>query len=218
MIQTLFSDPIYFVSSIIAIILAIAVHEFAHAYAPDHLGDPTPRLQGRITLNPIAHLDPIGIALIALFGFGWGKPVEFDPYNLQNPRKDSAIISFAGPLTNFVTAAIAAILLRFVIPADNFVISAISSLFLFPFISFSLLLGVFNLIPVHPLDGFKIVGGLLPEDRAREWYELERYGMIMLIIMILPLFGNRSMVDAIIRPILSFLYPFFLPQLGSGIM
>lgn len=216
MITTLFSDPLSFLFSMVAIILAITVHEFAHAYAADHLGDPTPSLQGRITLNPIKHLDPLGIALIALFGFGWGKPVEFDPYNLQNPRKDSAIIALAGPVTNFICAILASIILRLLLATGNIALLNISTLILLPFISFSLILGVFNLIPIHPLDGFKIVGGMLPEDKVDEWNDLQRYGPIMLILMILPIIGNQSMLNTILRPILSFLFPFFLPELSSA--
>lgn len=216
MISTLFENPIIFFVSLIAIVIAITVHEFAHAYAADYLGDPTPRLQGRVTLNPAKHIDPLGMLLIALFGFGWGRAVEFDPYNLQNPRKDTAIIAVAGPAINFITAVIASIILRIVLPIDNAMLANISMLFLYPFITFSLLLGVFNLIPIHPLDGFKIVAGLLPEHKMDEWLDLQRYGPILLILMILPLINNQSMMNTILRPILTFLYPFFLPELNSA--
>lgn len=218
MITTLFTDPLAFIAGMIAIVIAIGVHEFAHAYTADYLGDPTPRLQGRVTLNPVKHIDPLGILLIALFGFGWGKPVEFDPYNLQNPRKDSAIISIAGPISNFILATLASLLLRGMFAFDNELLISIGYFFLFPFISFNLVLGLFNLIPIHPLDGFKIVGGILPEAKAHEWYELQRYGIIFLILLIIPLTGNQSMLETILRPILSFLYPFFLPMPGAGVL
>ena len=95
MINLLYQNPIEFFFVAILLLVAISVHEFAHAFAADHLGDPTPRLAGRLTLNPLAHLDPIGTFLLFFAGFGWGKPVPFDPFNLRNPVKDAAIISFA---------------------------------------------------------------------------------------------------------------------------
>ncbi len=95
MLDTLFSNPLIFTGWLVSLVIAITVHEFAHAFAADRLGDPTPRLQGRLTLNPLSHLDPLGTILLILVRFGWGKPVQFDPYNLENPRRDSAIISFA---------------------------------------------------------------------------------------------------------------------------
>src|SRR4051812_27134518 len=104
MIGSLFTSPLSFFVAAIALLIAITVHEFSHALSADKLGDPTPRLQGRISLNPLVHLDPIGTLLILFVGFGWGKPVVFDPFNLKNPRKDAAIISLAGPASNFILA------------------------------------------------------------------------------------------------------------------
>src|SRR3990167_9499711 len=110
MISTLFSNPIFFISSLISIVIAISVHEFAHAKIADQLGDPTPGLQGRLTLNPKAHIDLYGMIFLLLIGFGWGKPVQFDPFNLKHPRRDAALISIAGPLSNFAIALIMSIL------------------------------------------------------------------------------------------------------------
>src|SRR3990167_4058068 len=98
---------------IIALLSAITIHEFSHAWVADRLGDPTPRLMGRVTLNPLAHLDPIGTIALLLIGFGWGKPVQFDPFNLENPRRDSALVSLAGPLSNITLASLLSIVLRF---------------------------------------------------------------------------------------------------------
>lgn len=210
MIDTLFDNPLLFLLSAISIVIAITVHEFAHAKAADHLGDPTPGLQGRLTLNPLAHLDVYGTLFLLMFGFGWGKPVQFDPFNLKNPRKDAAIISVAGPLTNFVMAIVSAIVLwlfRFLQLGD---IATIGSLFLTPFIIMNLILGIFNLIPIHPLDGFKIVGGVLNEKQAKEWYQLERYGIFFLLLLIFP-FPGGSMLHNILDPVLGFLYGVFLP-------
>lgn len=188
-----------FIFNILALILAIDIHEFSHAWAAEHLGDPTPRLQGRLTLNPLAHLDPIGTILLVLVHFGWGKPVQFDPYNLRNPRRDSAIISLAGPTSNILFAVLLSGLLR-VIPF----------VFIQQLIVFNVVLAVFNLVPIHPLDGFKIVEGILPEDKAHEWHELERYGMIFLIFLLFPIFGGTAPIQRIISPVIDFILKFLL--------
>src|SRR5687767_10671057 len=107
MLESLVASPLFFIAWVISLLLSISFHEAAHAYAADRLGDPTPRSQGRLTLNPLAHLDPLGTLMLLLFRFGWGRPVQFDPYNLKNPRQDAAIISLAGPATNLVLALFA---------------------------------------------------------------------------------------------------------------
>jgi len=211
-----FSNPLMFVFYILALFVAITIHEFSHALAADFLGDPTPRLQKRLTLNPKAHLDPFGLLFLLFFGFGWGKPVEFDPFNLKNPRRDAAIISFAGPFSNFILALTLSILLKLFIFFEIKLLYTIGSLFFTTMIYLNIVLGVFNLLPVHPLDGFKIVGGILPEKQAKEWYELERYGLIFLLMMFFPL-GKSSMIDLIIRPVVSFLTNLLLP-FSSGII
>lgn len=209
MITTLLSNPLLLVVYVVSLFLAIGLHEYAHAKAADQLGDPTPRLQGRLSLNPFVHIDLLGLAFLFFFGFGWGKPVGFDPYNLKNPRRDAAIISFAGPLSNILLAVIASILLR-VLDVVQPEISSIFFLFLSPFISLNILLALFNLIPIHPLDGFKIVGGLLPKERAQEWYGLQRYGIIFLLLLIFPI-GRASMAQTILQPVMSFILGILLP-------
>lgn len=200
---------ILFIATAVSLILAIGLHEFAHAFTADRFGDPTPRLQGRVTLNPIKHLDPLGTLMIVLVGFGWGKPVQFDPFNLQNPRKEAAIISIAGPLTNLGLALIASAIFYGAVAIG--VDSSILYIFLSIFIQLNIVLCFFNLIPVHPLDGFKIVGGILPEKQAYEWYGLERYGMIFLILLILPL-GNASMISTLLGPIVGFFMNLLIPS------
>jgi len=113
LIANYLSNPMSLLFVAAALLSAITVHEFAHAFMAERLGDPTPRLQGRLTLNPLAHLDPLGTLMLFIIGFGWGKPVQFDPYNLKNPRRDAALISFAGPLSNIILASILSIVLRF---------------------------------------------------------------------------------------------------------
>lgn len=210
MLSTLFSNPLIFVLSVISLLLAISIHEFSHAYVADILGDPTPRLQGRLKLNAFVHIDPTGILFLLFFGFGWGKPVEFDPYNLKNPRKDAALISIAGPTSNFILAILLSILLKLSIFLQLNILTIIGYYLFVPMIQLNLILGVFNLLPIHPLDGFKIVGGILPEEKAHEWYSLQKYGWIFLILLIVP-FGSSSMLDGLIRPIINFLSTLLIP-------
>ncbi len=196
--------------ALISIVIAITIHEFAHAKTADYLGDPTPGIQGRVNLDPRSHLDLYGLLFLLLFGFGWGKPVQFDPFNLKNPRRDAAIISIAGPTSNILLATICSILLRLFILIGNPLLTTISFIIFPPLIMLNLMLCVFNLLPVHPLDGFKIVGGVLSDDQAREWYKLERYGLIFLLMLIIP-FGGKTMLSTILGPVLNFLYALFIP-------
>lgn len=209
-ITNLFSNPLAFIIFAIMIVLTIGLHEFAHAKMADYLGDPTPKLQGRLTLNPIAHVDPFGLLLLFLVGFGWGKPVQFDPFNLKHPRQDAALISIAGPGTNFILAIVSSILMHIFLIVNVPILSTISDLLLIPFLTINILLGVFNLLPIAPLDGFKIVGGLLSENQAKEWYSLERYGMIFLLALLIP-FGNQSILQGFISPIIQFLTHILIP-------
>lgn len=218
MISYLFSSPIIFFAYVIAILVAITIHEFSHAWAADYLGDPTARLKGRISLNPLVHLDLFGTMFLLFFGFGWGKPVPFDPYNLKNPRKDAALISAAGPASNFILAILCSIAIRLLVFFNLSALFTIASFILIPLITLNILLGIFNLLPISPLDGFKIVGGMLSKEQAQSWYQLERFGMIFLLLLIFPI-GKSSMIDLIIRPTISFFINLLLPNsLGPGIV
>lgn len=220
MLSELFNNPLGFLFWLIALVVAITIHEFAHAYAADRLGDPTPRLQGRLTLNPLAHLDPIGTLMLLIARFGWGKPVQFDPFNLRHPRRDAAIISLAGPASNIALAVICSLILRILITYHLSLITFpfIDLLdylligFLRPLIIMNVVLAIFNLVPIHPLDGFKIVGGVLPREYARQWYELEPYGMIFLIFLIFPFFGGVSPISQLISPPINMLLKLLLPS------
>ena len=199
LITLLFSSPLSFVLISVGLLLAITIHEFAHAWVANKLGDPTAELMGRVTLNPLAHLDPVGTIALLLIGFGWGKPVPFDPFNLENPRKDSAMIALAGPVSNIILLIILTPIYR---------MTGLSVLE--PIMYINLVLALFNLIPVYPLDGFKIVGGLLPEDQSEEWQSLQRYGMYFLIFMILPIFNGASLVSYLLTPLLDNILGFLL--------
>src|SRR3989338_2379326 len=119
MINLLFQNPLSFIIFALLLLVVVSIHEFSHAYAADRLGDPTPKLSGRLTLNPLSHLDPLGTLLFLLVGFGWGKPVPFDPFNLRHPKKDAAIISFACPLSNLMMAVLASFILRLLFNSAN---------------------------------------------------------------------------------------------------
>lgn len=203
-----------FIAIIPALLVAITVHEFAHAAMADRLGDPTPRLMGRLTLNPLAHLDPIGTLMLFIFRFGWGKPVPIDIFNLRSPRRDSALISLAGPASNLILAILLSLLLRLF--SINNQQLAISNLFFSPLIFLNVALAVFNLLPIHPLDGFKIVLGFLPPEQADQWEELRSFGPLILFLLIFPLFG-QSLISTILGPIINFLLQILIPYGYTGI-
>lgn len=196
--------------SFIALILAITIHEFAHALTADRLGDPTPRSNGRLTLNPKSHIDPIGTILLPLLGalsglpvIGWAKPVPIDPYNLSNPKRDELIISLAGPASNLLIAITFAILSQF-LPINSFLVYMI--------IVINVSLAIFNLLPIPPLDGSKILLNLLPEKQSYEWQEaLEKYGYILLLALIFLPMGNGSLLNTILSPIVRNILSFLLP-------
>ena len=217
MIGLLFQNPLTFFIIALLLIIVISIHEFAHAFVADRLGDPTPKLAGRLTLHPLAHLDPIGTLLILFAGFGWGKPVPFDPFNLRNPNKDSALISLAGPLSNITMAIIGALVFRFMEWVPFILFGPVIVEIVSTFIYFNVLLAVFNLIPIHPLDGFKVVAGRLSKHYYHEWMELERYGMILLLLLILPIFGTAPVVN-LVGPIVRFIIGILIPGTSGGII
>ncbi len=194
---------ILFLKFIPVFLISVTVHEFAHAFTADRLGDPTPRLMGRLTLNPLAHLDPLGTLMILLVRFGWGKPVEFDPFNLKNPRRDAALISLAGPVSNLLFAFILSLVIR-LLPFSLSILQL-----LYPIIILNIILAIFNLLPLHPLDGFKIVGGFLPEEQAKEWQTLERYGLFFLLLLLIPINGT-STIYSLIGTLVNFFLSIFL--------
>lgn len=196
LLSYLFVNPLGFLIIAIGILLAITIHEFAHAWVADKLGDPTPRYQGRVTLDPRAHLDPIGTLAIFIAGFGWGKPVPFDPYNLKEPKRDTALIALAGPASNIILAVLLAALIHSGVLAGFASIATI-------IIQINVMLAVFNLVPVYPLDGSKILMAFLPNETAYEYDNfMTRYGMIVLLLLIVP-WGGSSAISQLIFPVIS---------------
>jgi len=182
----------------IALIIAVTIHEFAHAFIADKLGDPTASLAGRVSLNPLKHLDPVGTLMLLIFRFGWGKPVPFDPFNLRHPKRDSALIALAGPTSNLILATILSVIMKLAL------IPTLSLLF-FPLIIMNINLAIFNLIPIPPLDGSKILYGILPISWAEEFNDfMKSYGTLLLILLILPI-GGRSLAINLILPVISFI-------------
>jgi len=201
-----------------ALVLGIAFHEFSHAFTAYMLGDPTAKLQGRVTLNPICHLDPTGTAFLLLGGFGWGKPTPVNPYRLRNgPKTGRAMVAGAGPVSNIIMATVAAIPLRlglvewsspFLVPRSvaDWGLNEYLSLFLTAIIIFNIFLAVFNLLPLAPLDGFAVAVGLLPGDLSREVAKLEQYGPAILMALILLPFvtqGEISILHQIMSPVIN---------------
>lgn len=188
-------DLTFLMISLPIILITITIHEFAHAKVADILGDPTPRLAGRLTLNPISHIDPIGLLMLILVRFGWAKPVPINPYNFRDPRKGSLMVSLAGPLSNFIFAWIVAIIFRNLTIEYDPIIAQILSYTVW----INLALGVFNLIPVPPLDGSHILEYFLPAHRSDIMLRLQQNGFLILIFIIL--FGSPILIA-----IIEFLY------------
>ncbi len=181
---------IEFVFGLVALIVSLSIHEFAHALVATRLGDPTPRMLGRLTINPAAHLDPVGSILLLLTGFGWGKPVPINPTQIKGGRRGVAWVSLAGPASNFLLAIFFGLLLRFrLFPANS----------LFPdlalvFVSLNVGLMVFNLLPFGPLDGFKIAMGFLPSktafNLARSNIQSQMIVMYVIALFVFPYIAN----------------------------
>jgi Zn-dependent protease len=184
MLSLLFDNPLIFVIWLAAILIALSAHEFSHALAGTLMGDDTAKRQGRLTLNPLSHVDPFGLFTLVAIGFGWGKPVPFNPYNLRNQRWGPVIVALAGPAMNLAIALVMGIILRVLVFRLGEGNLLIEFLFLSVYLNLSLLL--FNLIPIPPLDGSKLLFAFLDGPsgaRKREW--LERRGPWLLLALIL---------------------------------
>ena len=177
-------------SGLVGLIIGFTIHEFSHALAAQGEGDSTARRMGRLTLNPLKHIEPFGFALLLLVGFGWARPVQVEPRNLRHGRLGMAWVALAGPLSNFVLAFLLGALIRSgIVPDDlardnfaDFLFADFLGGLVLPLVIFyNLALGVFNLIPLPPLDGSKVVGGLLPRALYEPYLSFERYGWLLLL-------------------------------------
>lgn len=206
--------PSLLISRILTLIIALTVHEFSHAFTADRLGDNTPRVNGRLTLNPLKHLDVLGSLMLIVAGFGWAKPVPVNTYALRR-RSPSALmwVSLAGPASNLLLALAAGLILRLrLVPwqaSSGFFPSAAE--FLFTFLAINLILMLFNLIPLSPLDGEKILEFLLPRTIAVKYARIQPYGPIILMVLLfaLPLVGV-DIISWIMTPALTWLQKMIL--------
>lgn len=218
-----------------SMLVGLAFHEFSHALVADRLGDSTPRRMGRLTLNPRAHLDPIGSTMILFIGFGWAKPVPVNPFNTANPKRSMALIASAGPLSNLVMAGLAGIPIKlgmvpffhpFVHPvlagqyADLWTSSSANliGLFLGTVVLLNVILAVFNLLPLAPLDGFRVAVGLLPDELSQPISRLEPWGPGLLMVLILLPFisgGDFSPLFTVMGPLLDFFLGLFAGDSGG---
>lgn len=185
----LVQHPSLFILWVLAIFYVLSVHEFAHAWTASILGDDTAKRYGRLTLNPLAHLDFLGFLMLILIGFGWGKPVPFNPYNLKNQRFGPALVAVAGPFANLISLIFFSLIFKFLIPflpVENLLIQ-----FLVFLILLNAVIMVFNLIPIPPLDGSKLLYAFLPLRFENLKFSLERYGITILLALLIldSLFG-----------------------------
>ena len=198
------------ISRLITLVIAFSVHEFSHAWTANAFGDSTPKDAGRLTLNPLKHLDPMGTLVLIFAGFGWARPVPVNPYALER-RSSSALmwVSLAGPMSNFVLAILASIPLRlnWVAYTSSSTLLPSTYMFLVEFISINLWLMVFNLIPLAPLDGDKIVEYFLPESWNRAFNRIRPYSayILLAIVFVLPMLGV-DLLGWIIRPVMQNLF------------
>ncbi|MBU5674933.1 site-2 protease family protein [Alkaliphilus sp. MSJ-5] len=198
-----------------AILIAISMHEFAHGYVSYRLGDPTPKHMGRLSVNPLAHLDPVGTICLLIFHFGWAKPVGVNPYYYKDRKKGMVMVALAGPIMNFFIAFISIFAMGLILKvtggyAGEFII------YIFNFLNYLFIinigLGAFNLIPVPPLDGSKVLGAVLPSDKYFKYMQYERYGTLILMgllylgILDVPLTIVRSSLSKVMWTVVSFIF------------
>lgn len=206
LIFSLLSTPYVLIGLLLSLVLGISVHEFSHAWMANQLGDPTPRLLGRLSLNPLRHLDPFGTILLLLVGFGWGKPVVYNPHNLRGGKKDEVKIALAGPAANLIIALIFALPYRLA----NYFNADLSSNPLFVITAviteINIILAVFNLIPIPPLDGSKLIF-LFISEKSR--LQLEKIGPLILLGLIFIIYILRiNLFSIILSPIIEWLLHF----------
>jgi Zn-dependent protease len=199
-LELLRAEPLAFVMLAISLVLSLSLHEFSHAFVADLQGDRLPRAMGRVTINPVRHLDPLGTLLLLLVGFGWAKPVEFRPSALRSQRFGAAMVALAGPGMNLLLAVVGFIGLRLT-GFDPFVsqegLSGQLATFWIYFATINIFLAVFNLIPLPPLDGSRLLTIFLPPKRQNIIYFLDKYGFFILLGLVL--FGGLTFLEPVIQ-------------------
>jgi Zn-dependent protease len=195
------------------ILLALTFHEYAHAFVANRYGDDTAKQSGRLTLNPLRHFDPLGTIMIFLVHFGWAKPVPVNPHRLNNPKKNMLWISAAGPLANMALALASGFLLRLIAAVGEPEPSTIAGLLTYMVVmslQINLAFAIFNVLPIAPLDGSKILFGLLPAKHESKIYFLERYGPFILIgLILMGQFADVSILGSLIWPFVDFFSKLF---------
>lgn len=184
LIEMLFKNPVAFTVLIIPLLISISVHEWAHGFVAYKFGDDTPKIQGRLSLNPFAHLDPLGTLMLFVIGIGWAKPVEINPNNIHGKYKHM-LVAFAGPFSNFTLAFIFSIVLYLIIKMSG-MIGDLSLLLLDItdiIVKINLVLGIFNMLPLPPLDGSNIIRNLLPDNLAEIYFRVVPYGFPILLVL-----------------------------------
>jgi len=203
LILSLLQDPFLLVSFLIALIIAITIHEYAHAWAAYRAGDSTAMAEGRLTLNPFVHLDPLGTLFLFLVGFGWGKPVPTNPNNYGR-KSDELRVAFAGVLANFIVAFILAIPIRIALLTGNTIDSSIWLSALNIIVDINLVLAAFNILPIYPLDGSHLVEYFMKDQASI--YAYRQYGpFILLAILIFDRISSFSILQGVMEPIIRFL-------------
>ncbi|MDD2370755.1 MAG: site-2 protease family protein [Firmicutes bacterium] len=188
-------SPLYFIFFIISLLISLTLHELAHAYTSYKLGDSTAKQDGRISLNPLNHIDPYGFLAILIIGFGWAKPVMMNPYNFRNYRDGIFLTALAGPASNFLLAIMGMLIFNFNLPI-------IFKEFVGVFISINIILASFNILPIPPLDGYKVFSRILSDKLffKAEYYE-RRYGFIILMVLLIS-----GILQTVWLPVYNFLY------------
>ncbi len=197
LLLSLLQSPIVLITFIVALVIAITVHEFAHAWAANKMGDPTAKLMGRLTLNPFAHLDPMGTLFLFIVGFGWGKPVPTNPNNYKSPSSD-IWVSLSGIMANIATAFVLAIPIRIWLLTGHTVDSSLWMTLLSLIVDLNLVLAVFNILPIYPLDGSHVVEHYLSHQNK---IAFRQYGpMILLAVLIFDRVSSFSILSSIMEP------------------